>query len=162
MQNQQSGISEYGVKGPSALMRLPNYDCVRGVCSEFQHTACLGVTRQFVNTWLDSSNKDSDIYIGNRIRGLDERIQRICRLPNEISRCPRPFSPRKHWKASEYRALILYSLAILKGILPGVYLKHWFLFVFAMFNLMAETVTAENVHKADACLKKFVLLTGQL
>ncbi|KAG1703703.1 hypothetical protein GQR58_004165 [Nymphon striatum] len=50
VQSQNTEVPQYGVKGPSIVMLLPRYDCAKGVCSELQHTACLGVTRQFFNT----------------------------------------------------------------------------------------------------------------
>jgi hypothetical protein len=72
-------------------MLLPNFDCAKGVCSEIQHAGFLGVTRQFLNTWLDTSNKDEGYYLGRQISTLDERLLGIS-LPSDISRYPRSFN----------------------------------------------------------------------
>ena len=159
--SQQTGVCQQGAKGPSVLMLLPNFDCVKGICSEIQHAGFSGVTRQFLNTWLDSSNKDEGYYVGRQISTLDERLLGIS-LPSDISRCPRSLKLRKYWEASEYRAFVLYSLVVLRGILPLTYLKHWFLFVYGIYHLMGQSILPDVINKADACLKKFVVLTGQL
>ncbi|XP_073723438.1 uncharacterized protein [Misgurnus anguillicaudatus] len=47
-----------GVKGPSPLMKLSNFQMVNGFVPEYQHSVCLGVTRQLMALWLDSTNHD--------------------------------------------------------------------------------------------------------
>lgn len=47
-----------GVKGPSPLMKLANFQMVNGFVPEYQHSVCLGVTRQLMTLWLDSTNHD--------------------------------------------------------------------------------------------------------
>lgn len=157
IRSQQTGECHVGTMGPSVLMLLPNFDCVRGICSEVQHGGFLGVARQFLNTWLDSSNKDKDYYLGRKFATLDERLLSIC-PPSDISRCPRSLKMRKYWKASELRAFVFYSLVVLQGLLPAVYINHWFLYVFGIYNLMGDSISAETIHRANACLNKFVLL----
>ena len=161
VKSQQTGVCQKGTKGPSVLMLLPNFDCVKGVCSEIQHAGFLGVTRQFLNTWLDPSNKDEGYYLGRQIPILDERLLGIS-PPSDISRCPRSLKMRKYWKASEYRAFVLYSLVVLKGILHSTYLNHWFLFVYGVNHLMGQSISSDVINKANACLNKFVLLNGHL
>ena len=97
-----------------------------------------------MNTWLDSANKDEGYHLGRHIVRLDEKLLSIC-LPSDISRCPRSFNLRKYWKASEYRAFVLYSLVVLQGLLPPVYLNHWFPFVYGIYQLMEEVISS-NIH----------------
>lgn len=73
---QQLGECTEGVKGPAVCVILPEFNCVDGIATEVQH-GCLGVTKQFVNAWLDSTNKNEAYYIGNPVRELDERIQKL-------------------------------------------------------------------------------------
>ncbi|XP_034025332.1 uncharacterized protein LOC117509727 [Thalassophryne amazonica] len=115
IESQRTGMCQQGVKGPSVVMQLPHYDSVKGICSESQHTAFLGVTRHFVGTWLDSANRAEAYYIGDQVKKLDERLQDIA-PPSEITRCPRSLKTRKYWKASEWRALLFYSLVVFQGI----------------------------------------------
>ncbi|XP_034049085.1 uncharacterized protein LOC117530302 isoform X1 [Thalassophryne amazonica] len=154
-------MCQQGVNGPSVVMQLPHYDSVKGICSESQHTAFLGVTRHFVGTWLDSANRAEAYYIGDQVKKLDERLQDIA-PPSEITRCPRSLKTRKYWKASEWRALLFYSLVVFQGILPAVYMKHWFLFVFGIYYLMSESVSERKVRESNACLRMFVLMTERL
>lgn len=63
---------------------------------------------------------------------------------------------RKFWKASEWRAFMFYSLIILNGILPVVYLKHFFLLVYGVYNLFGVQIDEETLSSAKVCLQKFV------
>lgn len=114
-----------GVKGVSIIAGLPTFDCVKGFTGEYLHSVCQGVMRQLCNTWLNSPNHNEDYYIGLQVNELDRRLKSIS-PPSEISRAPRSLRERKFWKASEWRAFILYGMVILTGILPNVYLKHFF------------------------------------
>lgn len=104
---------------------------IAGVAVDFMHCVCLGVTGQFVNMWMDSRQHEESFYIGRSQQEINVRLQSI-EVPREISRAPRSIADRSHWKASEWRAFIFYSLVVLRGILPSQYLKHFFLFVYGI------------------------------
>ena len=112
-----------GIKGVTVVDCLPTFDLVRGTAADYMHSVCLGTTRGMVNLWVDSKHHDEDYYIGNHVGVIDERLQAIY-PPSEIHRPPRSLSQRNYWKASEWRAFLLYSLVVLRGILPTTYLNH--------------------------------------
>lgn len=118
-----------GVKGVTVVDLLPTFDTVRGTATDYMHSVCQGVTRQMVNLWVDSKNHTEEFYIGRKIALVNNRLLTIS-PPSEIHRAPRSLADRHYWKASEWRAFLLYSLVILKGILPARYLNHFFLYVY--------------------------------
>ena len=84
-------------------------------------------------------------YLGKKAVEVDNRLTSIS-PPSEITRAPRSIKERKFWKASEWRAFMLYGLVVLKGLLPRVYLQHFFLFVYVCTISLATKLPM-------ACLK---------
>ena len=150
-----------GVKGASVISMLPSFDPVRGVAVDFMHCVCLGVMRQFVNLSMESKQHDKPYYIGRREAEISERLSGI-NVPSEISRAPRTFTDRNYWKASEWRAFIFYSLVVLRDILPPVFLKHLFLFVYGVYSLLGDSIDESTINSAEACLTKFVIQVEEL
>lgn len=91
----------FGVKGPSPLIKLSDFQMINGFIHEYQHSVCLGVTRQLSTLWFDSSNGEATWYIGKQIEEVDVRLKKF-KPPVEITRTQRPMSESKFWKASEW------------------------------------------------------------
>lgn len=146
-----------GVKGPSQLMNMPYFDIVWGFVPDYMHAVLLGVTRQITELLLQSS--DQPYYIGrpDTLRVIENRIKNI-KPPHVITRLPRPIEEFRYWKASEWRAwLLFYCLPCLEGVLDSRYVKHLSLLVSAVFFLLQESITFEEVNKADIMLLEFVV-----
>ncbi|XP_045913156.1 uncharacterized protein LOC123975596 [Micropterus dolomieu] len=146
-----------GVKGPSPSINMPCFDIVWGFVPDYMHAVLLGVARQHAALLLQST--DEPYYIGDpsTLRVLNERIQNI-KPPHLITRLPRPISDIKYRKASEWRAwLLFYSLPCLEGLIDGKYTKHLSLLVSAVYLLLQEEVSFEEVNKADEMLLEFVI-----
>lgn len=47
-------------KSQSPLMELENFNIITGFVPEYQHSVCLGPTRQHTSLWLDSKHCDKD------------------------------------------------------------------------------------------------------
>lgn len=78
--------------------------------------------------------------------------------PVEITRIPRSVNERKFWKASEWRAFLLfYALPVLKGILPARFWNHLFLLVFGIYTLRQDKIKTRSVLLSELALKKFVI-----
>ena len=78
---------------------------------------------------------------------MDSRLLSIKPI-SEISRAPRSFSDRKHWKASEFRSFLLYySIPILQGILPTKYYKHYLLLVTSLRKLLGTSIEQKDIDK---------------
>ncbi|KAJ8049505.1 hypothetical protein HOLleu_02277 [Holothuria leucospilota] len=145
-----------GVKGPTILSLLPKFDFIDGFVPEYMHSVILGVVRQFETLWLDSENHEKPFYIGKFTSTLSNLLQAI-KPCSEGDRLPRCISERKFWKATEWRNFLFYSPRLLIGILPNVYLSHWWLLVFAINNLTSSSVSSLMINESRAALLKFVI-----
>ncbi|XP_073724631.1 uncharacterized protein [Misgurnus anguillicaudatus] len=146
-----------GVKGPSPLINMPYFDIVWGFVPDYMHAVLLGVIRQLTELLLN--NSDQPYYIGspNIMRVIENRLRNI-KPPHLITRLPRPLTDLKFWKASEWRAwLLFYSLPVLNGLLQTCYIKHLSLLVSAVFLLLKEQVSFQDVNLADEMLLEFVV-----
>jgi hypothetical protein len=150
-----------GVKGMTLADLLPTFDTVRGTTTDYMHSVCQGVVKLMVGLWVDSRHHGEEYYIGQKVKLVDERLQLIS-PPSEMHRSPRSLSQRHFWKASEWRAFIFYSLVILQGILPALYLNHFFLFVYGIYTLLGDSISDESIAISELCLTKFVIKMEEL
>ncbi len=87
-----------------------NLKMVQGFVPEYQHSVCLGVTRQLATLWLDSTTHNNEWYIGTKTELIDKELTAIL-PPTEFTRVTRSIKERKFWKASEWQPFLLfYSL----------------------------------------------------
>ena len=93
-----ASLQLYGVKGPSWLSTVPNFDLVQGVAVDYMHCVLLGVTRLLLRLWFTSSHHKEPWYIGRHVVEVDKRLCAI-RPPDEILRTPRSVEKTvKYWK----------------------------------------------------------------
>ena len=154
---------QYGVKGPSILSKLSHFDLVDGFVPDFLHCALLGVARQPVSLWFDTSNHDRPWYIGQpcTLAKYDARVKNVV-VPKEVRRLPRSIQTREHWKANEFKSFVLYhSLVVLQGILPSRFLSH-FLFVWSLHKLLGTSITHQDLVKVRAALDLFIIQMEEL
>jgi len=81
---------------------------VSGFVLDYMHLVCLGVVRKMVSLWLTGPLQTR---IGWRaVREINEKLMVLkpC-MPIEFRRRPRPISEFEHWKAVEFRQLLLYT-----------------------------------------------------
>lgn len=105
-----------GIRGPSPLLLLQNFNMIKGTPVDYMHACLHGVTGKMLGLWLDICNHHNAFYIGRptQIETLDSRIKSI-RLPSKEEE-------RSFFKASEQLTFLLYYGAIcLDGILPRKY-----------------------------------------
>ncbi|XP_064470402.1 uncharacterized protein LOC135385154 [Ornithodoros turicata] len=148
-----------GVKGPSPLINLQGFDIVWGFTPDYMHCVLLGVTRQFLQIWLESPGEP--YYIG---RPRDQAIinAKLCSIkpPSNFSRPPRSLSTYRNWKASEFQKwLLYYSLPCVEGVLNSKYLGHFRLLVCAVYLLLKQSVCMREINRATKLVVEFVLKT---
>ena len=160
----EKGVPQEGVKGPSLLSSLNHFDLVNGFVPDFLHCALLGVARQFVSLWFESKNHCEPWYIGQPTKQTQyDRLLRGITVPKEVRRLPRSITTREHWKANEFKTFVLYfSLIVLEGLLPSLYLNHFFLFVWSLHKLLSTSISPTDIVKVEAVLNYFILRTGEL
>ncbi|XP_063067930.1 uncharacterized protein LOC134459495 [Engraulis encrasicolus] len=147
---------KHGVKGLSILLLLPLFDIVSGFIPDYMHCVLLGVCRQMVGLWMDTCNHTEPWYIGRKIRLFDKKLLSV-KPPTEITRSPRSIVNRKFWKASEWRAFLLYyAFYVLPGILPPPYLEHFLLLSCSIHLLLQQSISISDIKKAETTLVSFV------
>lgn len=138
-------------------MNLNKFDLVDGMVPDYMHSALLGVTKQYTELLLSSTQKEYYVGAPNQLVVINQRLLSF-RPPTCITRLPRPVEERRNWKASEWRSwLIWYMLICLRGLLPLKYLQHLSLFVTAMQLLLQESISKDQITIADALLLRFVV-----
>ena len=60
-----------GVKGPSWLSVIPNYDVIKGNVINYMHCVLLGVTKMLLKLWFDSKHAGELWYCGTKIQEAD-------------------------------------------------------------------------------------------
>ena len=129
IQSYEENRKVFGVKGPSALMLLPEFDLSSGVIMESMHNVYLGVAKQLTEMLL-FGKADKPWYVSSprQCALIDERLMKI-RPPSRISKKPRSVATMKHWKASEWRNwLLYYCLPCLEEVVKKCYHDHLALF----------------------------------
>ena len=109
-----------GVKGTSVLSSSLNL--IEGVPIDYMHAILEGISRRILSVCLDSKNHSRRYYLGRATEEIDKRLKCI-KPPPEFRRTP--VSSFKQWKASEFRAwLLYYCLPVLYDLLPSDYIYH--------------------------------------
>jgi len=83
---ESSGSDVYGVKGASLLYLIPDFDHVTGFYPEYTHSVLLGVVRQFVNLWSDSSSFDKEFSLRKQLPQINITVS--MKPPSEIKHLP--------------------------------------------------------------------------
>lgn len=143
-----------GVKGFSPLMSLHFFNFMTGFVVDYMHNILLGVTKLHTELILQSTRKkfwniSESVGINHLLSTIDERLLNIC-PPSSITRTPRSIKDIARWKASEWRAwLLFYSVPCLKGLLKKKYMNHFAMLSIATNILLQKSVTREEVFQAQ-------------
>ena len=147
-----------GVRLATPLLALPDacgVDAVRSFSVDYMHAVLLGIVRQVLELWFGSKWSSFPFSIRSSLNDVDARLLSI-RPPQDISRTPRTLKECGHWKASECRNwLLFYSVSCLSGIMRPKYLQHWCLLVNAVYVLLQDNVSEEDLSYADRNLQLF-------
>ena len=151
-----TGKVVFGVKGPSWLAVIPSYNIVEGNVVDYMHCVLLGVTKMLLKLWFDTENSSEMWYCGTKVQIADSKLLQI-RPPLNITRTPRSIQQhRSYWKASEYRAwLLFYSIPVMLNILPQDYLAHHMLLVEAIYLLLKNVIHPAELLKAELLIQHY-------
>lgn len=140
--------NKLGVKGRSILCDIPEFNIIDNLPPDWMHCVALGVCRQFAKMWFDEYFSSKEIIVDSMLKTYK---------PISGVRPPRPMSDRKHWKAHEWVAwLVYFSLPILQQIFPAKYVQHWALLVEGVTILLKSSIMKSEVYYAEKQLLKFV------
>ncbi|XP_042149325.1 uncharacterized protein LOC121837672 [Ixodes scapularis] len=120
------------------------------------HAVCLGVVKATTNLWFKRSHARRSFHLGKKLTMINARLKNIT-PPYEFSRLPRSLCQRKFWKATEWRAwLLYYSPFVLNGVLPKPYLKNWCRFSAIMHALLADVAALDRLGAIEAEIAVFM------
>ena len=163
-----------GVKGPSCLEIIPEFNLISGMSFDYMHNVLLGVTRLLLRLWFTTSNHEQPWYLGRVVKDIDQTLLKIT-PPDEISRTPRSIeNTMKYWKgnslveihsniicvtAHELRAWLLhYSPIVLYEFLPDDYYQHHLLLVEGIYLLLKDIVTTDDTAQSARLLNHYCYL----
>lgn len=119
-QNGEKCDDERGIKGPTPLILLPEFNVVDGTPIDYLHLCLHGITGQLSDLWFNTNNNKKEFYIGtpNQVENVDENLLMI-RPPRSFTRSPRSINDWCFYKANEELYwLFHYSAPCLDKILP--------------------------------------------
>ena len=93
----------FGVKGPTSLHLIPNFDVARGMVPDIMHCLFLGIDNQFMKLW--KTTRTGCYYVVNFCKKIDAVLSSIS-PPDDAPRIVRSYE--KHgsdWKETKIRHL---------------------------------------------------------
>ena len=150
-----------GIKGESILTE--HIDLAIGLPVDYMHGVLEGVTKTLIKYWFGSQYSRNSFSLVKHLKRIDRKLASVT-PPHEIRRSPRSIAEtRKFWKASEYRAwLLFYSLPIAGPYLPAEYAHHYSLLVYALHILLGSCISPRDLEIADNLLLCFYELMPEL
>ena len=136
------------------MLDLEKFDFQRAFTPDYLHSVCLGVVR-YTLLLLIKAKKTDAWYIGkNQMALLQLRLKGI-KPPYEITRSQFKLKDIHDWKASQFRAFILYFVTLLDGILPEPFYSHFCSLSYGLFVLLQERVKKTAVQKLAPLFNSF-------
>lgn len=152
---QQLGQPYLGVKGLSLLyFMMPNM--VRGLSIDIMHSCFLGLSKLLTKLWFDPKFS-GEPYSCSALRDtVNQRLSSIV-PPSFIQRMTRTLNDLKLWKAKEHKIwFFIYSIPVLRDILDNEYLFHHMKLVSAVSLLSQDSISPEQVDRAERLLIEYV------
>lgn len=142
--------SQYGVCY-SILLSLPYFGPIRFTAIDPLHDLLLGTGKHCFKVWVAKG-----ILTDTSLTEIDHRA-RLIKVPSEVGRLPTNISSNYGgFKEDQWRAWItVYSLVILKGILPPSHFLCWMVFVRACWRLCQRILRKVDLVTADLLLLNF-------
>lgn len=151
---------EYHHNNISPLEEL-DIDMVDQVPLDYLHVVCLGVVKRFLNIWVNGSPPHllpsaSIEYISNYLKTISFS------QPTEFQRRVRPLGDLGHFKGTEFRTLLLYTLpVVLRKVLSEEKYNH-FMLLHVGITILCSKRWQSKADVAKQILIKFVEETGRI
>ena len=136
----------------SILLELPYYSSITTCVVDPMYNLFLGTAKRVFSTWIE----DGVVSKGD-LKKIQERIESFCsssdlgRLPGNIS------SNYGGYTAAQWKNFVLlYSMYVLKGVLPDIHLNYWQAFVLACRHLCQSCISNVDLTVAHRKLLDFL------
>lgn len=138
-------------------MALEHFDIIWSVSVEYMHCCLQGAGKQVLTLLTKPKYSNTDHYIvPAKQKLLNKRLVAI-RPTSSIVRKPRSLTQLANFKASEIRSMFLYYLPVcLPGCVPKIYVEHVRQLSTALYILLQQDISFEDVDTAESILKNFV------
>ncbi|XP_025408468.1 uncharacterized protein LOC112682162 [Sipha flava] len=149
----------------SILIELPMFDIINDFSLDYMHMLCLGVTKKLLFLWM---NGPLNVRLPSwKIKELsDLAINLKSDFPCDFSRKPRKLEEVARFKATEFRAiLIYYGFVILKDIIADDCYKNFKALSIAMTILLSPQYVSLKQYARDLLeyfVKSFEQIYGQM
>jgi hypothetical protein len=144
----------FGIKGPSPLVALENFDNVNSYVIDYMHCILLGVIKTILNFLY--------VILKINFKEVEERLLKI-KPPSEITRLPKDILKFQQWKANQSRAFLLhYAYGALKDLVPEEYLSHLMLLSEGIYILLMSQISREDFEVAEKKLQEFCAIYTEL
>ncbi|XP_048507873.1 uncharacterized protein LOC125500186 [Athalia rosae] len=142
----------------SPLLDLPRFDPVSLVILDSMHLLFLGVQKYLMDKWINRSSA-SRITL-SMFRVFKELLKNLTPdIPNEFQRKVFDLEDIAHWKATQFRFVLLYcGPLILRHILPEDNYQHYLLLFVACRILCSSEFAVAKADYANKLLRKFFFL----
>lgn len=146
----------FGVKHLSCMLAAIGVDLVHVFGIDYLHCVLLGVVRKQLDLLLNTTNKSEPFYITKKKQdALDKRLTSI-KPPMEIGRKPRSIFERANFKGNELRSILLYYIRFcLEDLLPLRYINHIQLLSSAIYLLLQEKISQDDLQLAESRLIEY-------
>lgn len=155
--------------GETILKNIPNIDFIKHFPLDYMHLICLGVVKKLVkDVWIQGKPpaKLSIILINNI---SSELIKFRDYWPCDFERKPRSLSDIHHWKATEYRQLILYlGPVIFRKSFEGEELSNYYIHFLTLHVAVQILICPYMIHNLSyakelliSFVKNFITLYGK-
>ena len=135
----------------SELVRLPYFDIVRHHCIDVMHNLLLGTAKKMISVW-----KDCGLIHTQQLQLIQDNIDRM-QVPPQVGRIPsKIYCNTSSLTADQWKNwTCIFSLYVLKNILPSDDYDCWVLFSQACIILLQPIITTDDLCQADEKLLNF-------
>jgi len=155
-------VEENNQKGPSPLLGIVSF--VTGFPVDFMHCVCLGVYKRFLYSIMTTDfgvlsckfSQSQKLEMDNKYAVMKKQ------LPSDFQRRCRSLRYLSHFKATEYRASLLYIAPVLfNGILKKEYYDHLMMLHFGVYVFASDDLIGLR-EAAHASLQRYVFDLARL
>lgn len=133
------------------------FDCISNTAIDYMHLSCQGVFKTLLNFWINTTTRPYSLNNEHKAE-INHRILMIRRqLVSDFARKPRTLQEFSHYKATEFRQMLIYTGPILfKKVVKKQYYDHFMLLNAAHRILCHPEQCVEKNEVAEDYLNRFV------
>lgn len=149
--------SSDGIMGISCLVSLPKFKIINGFGIDYMHCVGLGLVRKLLGFYANPKYHKRSFYLTKtKLALLDRKLMSIKPI-SEINRKPKPIKNRSEYTANELRSILLYYFPVcLIDILPSKHVENFQHLSFAIYTLLKQSISRDDLIEAEHKLREFV------